>query len=118
MSDKCVSADSSFYICLSDDLGRRELLDDIMSVYRFHAGVKILSELPDGLKQDGAFVSRLELSNRNFFELMKPFFGRSPRHEADGEYEAIGIGYFLLSSGRLAYLILDDNHLPFLSYVG
>jgi hypothetical protein len=45
----------------------------------------------------------------NFFELIRPFFTRSPKHENDGEYEAIGIAYHLNEHYNLKYLILDDS---------
>jgi hypothetical protein len=109
MSSSCISSDSSFYICFSDDLDRRSLLDKVTSAYQFHLGDRIRSELPTALRRDAIFMSRLRHSSYDYFQIIKPFFGRNSRHEKDGEYEAIGIGHHLNEQRILGYLILDDK---------
>jgi hypothetical protein len=109
MNGNCVSSDSSFYICFSDDLNRRSLLDKVVVAYQFHIGDNIRQEMPESLRNDPSFMANLVHSSCNYFELVRPFFGRGSQHEADAEYEAIGIGHHLNEQGRLYYLILDDR---------
>lgn len=108
MPSKCVSADSSFYICFSDDLRKRSHLETFVRNYVFHLGGRILSELPVELRNDNRFVSNLRIIQCDYYELIKPFFGRKNEHLDDGEYEAIGVGNYLDDLGLLAYLIIDD----------
>jgi hypothetical protein len=68
-----------------------------------------LSELPETLKDDKDFSEHVTEYNFDYFQLIKPFFGRSPHHKNDGEYEAIGVGYMLDVQDKLQFLILDDR---------
>ena len=123
MRENCVSSDSSFYICFSDDLNRKDWLVRFTETYLFHLGDRILAEIPDNLKATPQFMSSIRFMRYDYFELIKPYFGRDPKHRDDGEYEAIGIGHHLNDLGLLAFLILDDaraknfvkTHLPHLS---
>jgi len=66
------------------------------------------------------FLKNITEQNFDYFQLIKPFFGRDPKHINDGEYEAIGLGYLLNSQDMLHILVLDDrrprnfvkNHFP------
>jgi len=80
-------------------------------------GDRLAGELPETLVRDPDFSQRVTEYNFDYFQLIKPFFGRSPRHANDGEYEAIGIGYMLDLQGRLRLLILDDRR-PYPGYNG
>ncbi len=104
-----VAADSTFYSCCACDIKRKDILFRYLSVYRFYLGDRITSELPGALVRDSDFSQRITEYNFDYFQLIKPFFGRNRRHANDGEYEAIGIGYMLDLQGRLRFLILDDR---------
>jgi hypothetical protein len=106
---ECVVADSTFYSCCACDIKRKDLLFRFLSSYPFYLGDKISGELPDTLVNDNDFTQRVTEYNFNYFQLIKPFFGRSPHHANDGEYEAIGIGYMLDVQDKLRFLILDDR---------
>ncbi|MHA1651633.1 MAG: hypothetical protein ACTSYB_15685 [Candidatus Helarchaeota archaeon] len=96
-----VVADSSFYICLACDLKDVNWLYLFLDVYSFHIGNKLLNELDESLSDNNDFLSRIKLDNYSYYELIKPFFGRNKKHLDDGEYEAIGIAYYLENEGQL-----------------
>ena len=104
-----VVADSTFYSCCACDIKRKDILFRFLSTYPFYLGDKISGELPEVLVRDGSFSQRVTLYNFDYFQLIKPFFGRSSHHANDGEYEAIGIGYMLDAQAKLQFLILDDR---------
>ncbi len=106
-----VSSDSSFYICFADDIKRIDWLFKIIDIYSFYLGEKIWKELPEYLTDNKEFSSKVKRLNSvvDYYELLKPYFGRDPKHLDDGEYEAIGIAYYLHEKGCLKYLILDDR---------
>jgi hypothetical protein len=104
-----VAADSTFYSCCACDIKRKDILFRFLSAYPFFLGDKILGELPERLTNDGNFTRSVTTYNFDYYQLIKPFFGRNPRHINDGEYEAIGIGYMLDAQGKLRFLILDDR---------
>lgn len=104
-----VVADSTFYSCCACDIKRKDLLFRFLSLYPFYLGDKISGELPESLVNDSDFTRLVTEYNFDYFQLIKPFFGRSPHHVNDGEYEAIGIGYMLDVQDKLRFLILDDR---------
>ena len=104
-----VVADSTFYSCCACDIERKDILFKFLSSYSFFLGDKILEELPKPLTNDKDFVQLITAYNFDYFQLIKPYFGRNPHHINDGEYEAIGIGYMLDAQGKLRFLILDDR---------
>ena len=104
-----VAADSTFYSCCACDIKRKDILFRYLSVYRFYLGDRIAGELPGALVRDSDFSQRITEYNFDYFQLIKPFFGRNPSHAKDGEYEAIGIGYMLDVQDRLRFLIIDDR---------
>jgi hypothetical protein len=104
-----VVADSTFYSCCACDIKRKDILFRFLSVYPFFLGDKISDELPKSLVNEKNFAQLVYVYNFDYFQLIKPFFGRNPRHINDGEYEAIGIGYMLDAQGKLRFLILDDR---------
>lgn len=104
-----VVADSTFYSCCACDIKRKDLLFRFLVSYPFYLGNKISGELPDSIVNDNDFSRLVTEYNFDYFQLIKPFFGRSPRHADDGEYEAIGIGYMLDVQDKLRFLILDDR---------
>ncbi len=105
----CVVADSTFYSCCTCDIKRKDILFKFLSLYPFYLGKKILGELPKSLMNDDDFSRRISEYDFDYFQLIKPFFGRNPSHINDGEYEAIGIGYMLDVQDKLRFLILDDR---------
>jgi len=105
----CVVADSTFYSCCACDIKRKDILYRILSLYPFFLGEKISGELPVSLTKEKEFSQRVSEYNFDYFQLIKPFFGRSASHVDDGEYEAIGIGYMLDVQDKLRFLILDDR---------
>ena len=105
----CVVADSTFYSCCACDIKRKDILIRFFSSYSFYLGEKISGELPESLTNDKDFSERVTECNFDYFQLIKPFFGRSASHVDDGEYEAIGIGYMLDAQDKLRFLILDDR---------
>ena len=104
-----VAADSTFYSCCACDIKRKDILFRFLTAYPFFLGDKILGELPGRLTNDEDFTRGVTTYNFDYFQLIKPFFGRNPDHINDGEYEAIGIGYMLDAQDRLRFLILDDR---------
>lgn len=104
-----VVADSTFYSCCACDVKRKDILFRFLSVYPFFLGDKISDELPESLVNDKDFAQLVSVYNFDYFQLIKPFFGRSSHHTDDGEYEAIGIGYMLDVQDKLRFLILDDR---------
>ena len=105
----CVAADSTFFSCCACDIKRKDILFRFLSLYHFYLGEKISGELPESLVNDPDFSQLVTEYNLDYFQLIKPFFGRNPDHANDGEYEAIGIGYMLDVEGTLRFLILDDR---------
>ena len=57
---------------------------------------RILIKLDDSgdYKLQG-FIDRVMESKEGYYELVRPYFGRHPKHLDDGEYEAIGIAHYL-----------------------
>lgn len=106
---ECIIADSSFYCCCETDIQKREVLISLLLKYDFVIGNNIKDELPPTLLECKEFTESVLLIDENFFELIRPFFARSPKHEHDGEYEAIGIAFHLNEQYDLKYLILDDS---------
>lgn len=104
-----IVADSSFYICLACDLKRKDWLCKFVRLYIFILGKRILRELPKSLTNDKNFTSELHIDDYDYYALIKPIFGRDPKHIDDGEYEAIGIAHYLEVKGSLRYLIIDDS---------
>jgi len=104
-----VAADSTFYSCCTCDIKRKDILTNFLRAYSFYVGNRILSELPNSLVSDNNFIQSVNVANFDYYELIKPFFGRNPDHINDGEYEAIGIGYMLDMEDRLRFLIIDDR---------
>ncbi|MCC4766335.1 hypothetical protein FXW07_06830 [Methanosarcina sp. DH1] len=104
-----VVADTSFYLCYYNDIRKNECLNIFLGSYSFYLGSKILGELPKSLAKSDSFLSVVNFNDESFFELVKPFFGRSTNHEKDGEYEAIGLAYHLNLHFGLKYLIIDDR---------
>lgn len=111
IENKCVSSDATFYICFADDLGKKEWLYVLIKSYSFYLGKRILAELSrsETLCNDTKFRALVKIIDVDYYELVKPYFGRSPTHIDDGEYEAIGIAHFLYSKGCLHYLIIDES---------
>ena len=109
MTDDCIVADSTFFSCFKCNLKNELWLYHFLEQYRFFLGAKILNELPQGLVKNPRFVSTTTRMDFNYYELIKPFFGRDPNHLDDGEYQAIGIAYTLDITGNLHSLILDDR---------
>jgi hypothetical protein len=108
MKDNIV-ADSSFYCCYESDINKRDILLSFLDCYQFNLGKRISEELPLGLKKDNRFLHFVRKFDGDYFELVKPFFGRSEKHKKDGEYEAIGIAYHLNKTNQLKYLVIDDK---------
>lgn len=104
-----IAADSTFYSCCACDIKRKDILLVFLSSYAFFLGDRILSELPGLLTNDSSFTKLITTYNFDYYQLIKPFFGRNQRHIHDGEYEAIGIGYMLDAQDKLRFLILDDR---------
>jgi|GEM_PF-752045 hypothetical protein len=104
-----IVADSSFFCCCETDIRKREVLLLLMSKYDFFIGNKLQNEIPNSLLIDEVFVHSIYVKEEDFFELIRPFFKRSKKHEDDGEYEAIGIAYHLNEHYNLKFLILDDS---------
>lgn len=118
--NKNIVADSTFYSCCVCDIKRSDILFHFLSSYSFHLGRRIFNELPSSLSGNRAFRKAVNEQNFDYYQLIKPFFGRDPKHMNDGEYEAIGLGYLLNSQGMLHILVIDDrrprnfikNHFP------
>jgi len=105
----CISSDTTFYICVGEDLQRQEQLCNFLQCYPFFLGPNIFRELPESLQLQKEFQNSVNKIDGNFFELLKPFFGRDKKHETDGEYEAIGIACNLERKKVLRFLILDEK---------
>lgn len=107
--NESIVADSSFYICFACDLKRKDWLYKFVRFYLFYLGKRILGELPKSLTNNKNFMSELHIDEYNYYALIKPIFGRDPKHIDDGEYEAIGIAHYLEVKRSLRYLIIDDS---------
>ncbi len=106
---ECISSDSSFYICFLNELEREDWLFDFLDSYSFYMGERINSEVFEKNPKNEMLKVKVEdLGEFNYYELIRPYFGRSIDKMKDGEYEAIGIAHFLKDWGILSYLILDD----------
>jgi len=105
----CISSDTTFYICVGEDLQRQDHLCSFLESYPFFLGPNIFRELPESLQMRKDFQKSVNKIDGNFFELLKPFFGRDKKHETDGEYEAIGIACNLERKKELRFLILDEK---------
>lgn len=103
-----VVADNSFYSCHVCDLQRIEWLERYFSLYQFHYGTNLRSEMPKRITSSQC-LNAATFHERDYSELFRPFIGRTPIHHNDGEYEAIGIACNLALTDDLAYLILDDR---------
>lgn len=102
--DNCV-ADSSFYICWTDDLRRKTCVHKFISFYQFHVGKRILNEISNS-SVDHDFKSKLKVSNFDYTILFTPLIkGKLNK----GEFEAIGIAKNLFDQNKLKHLILDDG---------
>ena len=125
-SDKSfsVSSDSSFYIGFSDELKRIDLLFFFIKRYNFYLGSRIMREISKSLSSDPLFLKFINHIDVDYYEIIKPYFGRDPKHLDDGEYEAIGIAHYLYLKGVLRYLIIDERrirnfverHFPYLKH--
>jgi len=104
-----ISSDSTFYICVSEDIQKPKNLCEILECYSFFLGKNILEELPPSLIEREDFKKSINFLEGNYFELVKPYFGREKKHEKDGEYEAIGIAYHLERMELLKCLIIDEK---------
>lgn len=107
--DKCVASDSSFMICFYTDIQRRDWLFEFMRLYDFYVGPRILKEIPSALRSADKFVSSVCTVDLDYYQLVRPFFGRGGSHIDDGEYEAVGIAFHLNEEGLLRYLIIDER---------
>jgi len=117
-----VSSDSSFYISFADELKRTDWLFIFLEQYDFYLGNRIMEEISKLLSSDSTFLKSVHHTDVDYYELIKPYFGRHPKHLDDGEYEAIGIAHYLFLKDILHYLIIDekrirnfvDRHFPYL----
>lgn len=103
--NNCV-ADSSFYICWADDMGKKTCIHEFLSFYQFHVGKTILNEISHRYPLDSEFKSKVNVSNYNYTVLFTPLIkGKLDK----GEFEAIGIAKNLFDQSKLKHLILDDG---------
>lgn len=118
-----IAADTSFYSCFFCHLKDETLLFNFISRYKFYVGDNILNEIPTKLTETDVFKTEVKIYNYNYSILLLPFFERDIKHMDDGEYEAIGLAWFLKNNDELKYLIIDDrrprkfveNHFSFLN---
>lgn len=103
-----IAPDSSFFICFSNDLNRHELIHDTATMYSIYIGKRVLNETSQ-IFEDETLRSMVAEIDVDYYEIVKPYFGRSEKHEEDGEYEAIGIAFFLYQKNDLRFLILDER---------
>lgn len=119
----CVSSDSSFYISFIEGLKRKDWLFFFINRYHFYLGERILGELSTSPASDPEFLASVNRVDVDYYELVRPYFGRHPKHLDDGEYEAIGIAHYLYLRRKLHYLIIDEKrirnfvnkHFPYLT---
>jgi len=104
-----VVADNSFYSCYICDLQRREWIERFISLYQFHYGPTLYSEMPKPLSSQ--CLSTAIRHEEDYSALFLPLITSShyTNHHEDGEYEAIFIACKLAQTSDLAYLILDDR---------
>lgn len=123
MTKKEISSDTSFYIGFNNDLNKKDWLIKFVNSYTFYLGNKIIGEMSKSLVKDKEFISKLKQIKFDYYELIKPYFGRDKKHLNDGEYEAIGIAHYLYFKGTLHFLIIDEikirnfvsRHFPYLN---
>jgi len=106
-----VSSDASFYIGFADDLKRTDWLFIFLKHYHFYIGNKIMKEISKSLSSNSTFLKSIHYTDVDYYELVKPYFGRHPKHLDDGEYEAIGIAHYLYLGDILHSLIIDEKRI-------
>lgn len=106
---KSIAADTSFYSCFFCYIKDINHLYNFLNHYLFYIGPQIKIELPEKLRKDPIFNSRINYAKFDYYELMKPYLKRDISHATDGEYEAIGLAYNLDIKNELKYLIIDDR---------
>lgn len=84
-------------------------LHHFFNCYNFYIGSNLWDEIPNSLCNDSVFKEKIIEKNYDYAALMRPYFERNPEHINDGEYEAIGLAYFLEMQNKLGYLIIDDR---------
>lgn len=111
---QCLVADSSFFICMANDIPKKDFIYRLMNHYQFCLGKVIYGELPVSCTKEHAFTSECKIIEYDYMTLLKPFLLRDSSHFNDGEYEAIGIAFHILEEGhlqnlKLNYLIIDEK---------
>jgi hypothetical protein len=105
-----IAADTSFFSCFFCYLEDLDKLFYLLDNYSFYIGTNILNEIPKDLRKDGMFISKITMGDEyDYVSLMEPYFGRKESHLDDGEYQAIGMAYYLQEEGDLKYLIIDER---------
>ncbi len=113
---ECVVSDTSFFSCFSKDLSNKDILYDIINLYQFIIGTELHREISTHLSDGDKFFTNVNhfYYKYDYFSLILPFLTRNQKHLKDGEYEAIGISYFIKTEGdilglKLKYLIIDER---------
>lgn len=104
-----VASDSTMYICILDELKIRGVLIQLLEAYEFYIGENVIKETKI-FSRDDELMKKVKTVKYDYLQLLKPFLLRKRNHYRDGEYEVIGIAYFLEQRGDLKYLILDEKH--------
>lgn len=106
---KSIAADTSFYSCFYCHIEDLNCLIHLMRCYSFYIGINIFNEIPNDLKDNPIFITKIKEEEYDYVALMQPLLERDPKHLYDGEYEAIGLAYYLDTLNKLNYLIIDDR---------
>jgi predicted nucleic acid-binding protein len=107
--DNKIIADSTFYLCFLEDIGKPEILSNIMDEFDFLITPTVYNEV----SHSNRFVSvqnhpKLKLyPKQNLGEALRPFF--SQKQIQKGETEVIELAYDFYVSGCPVRIILDDK---------
>ena len=113
-----IVADSTFYIFFFDDIKSAGHLNCILDSYNAHIGPAIKSEISRHLESNEEIKRKITNVDINVdfqnildqyqISLLSAFPGLQ-KWDKKGEFEVIGLSYFLQELGSLKYIIVDDK---------
>ena len=102
-------ADSTFYLCFLEDIGKPEILLKILSMFKFFMPPLVLKEvsLCRNYNKIRGMSGITVLTDTSVGELLRPYL--SSREIEKGEAEVIALAYIWNESAKIRNFILDDQ---------